>query len=70
MIDRIIDILSYQADNPLMFNSKLFWILFMLFIPLYGWLIPYSAVLLLITFPSISKSAAFVPEVPISIPIR
>ena len=39
MIDRIIDILSYQADNPLMFNSKLFWILFMLFIPLYGWLI-------------------------------
>ena len=39
MIDRIIDILYYQADNPLMFNSKLFWILFMLFIPLYGWLI-------------------------------
>ena len=36
MTEALQNILSYQADNPLMFNSKLFWILFVVFLPFYG----------------------------------
>ena len=36
MIERLFDILLYHPDCPLMFNSRQFWLFFMLFIPVYG----------------------------------
>lgn len=36
MIDWLVDILSYQVGSPLMFNSRMFWLLFIVFLPFYG----------------------------------
>ena len=36
MIDYLKDILQYDPQSPMLFNSGLFWVLFCLFLPLYA----------------------------------
>lgn len=38
MIDRMVEILAYNPDEPMMVNSGLFWVLFIIFLPFYAML--------------------------------
>ena len=34
--NNIVELLSYQKDAPMLFSSGLFWVIFLLFIPIYA----------------------------------
>ena len=38
MINYLQSVLTYEPDSPMLFNSGLFWVLFMIFLPIYGML--------------------------------